>query len=116
MAADSVLFLGWDRAVHGKEKEALEAFGAAMGFWGGQLSAGKVDSVEPVILFPHGGDLNGFFLVRGSAANLAAIQDSDELRDLLVKADMSVRGIGVIPGKTGEGVQKELARFQKMIG
>ena len=68
------------------------------------------------MLHRHGGDLNGFMLVRGSAANLAAIADSDEFRDLVIRADMYVRGIGIITGKTGEGVQRELARFMKHIG
>jgi hypothetical protein len=115
MAADSVLFIGWDRAERGCEKESLEAFGMAMGFWANQLAAGKIDSVEPVLLERHGGDLNGFMLVRGSAANLAVIADSDEFRDLVQLADMTVRGIGIITGKIGEGVQREIGRMQKFI-
>jgi hypothetical protein len=115
MAADSVLFIGWDRGVHGKEKEALEAFGAALAWWGQQVAAGKVESAEPILLDPHGGDLNGFMLVRGSAAVLAELRDSEEFRDLVVRADMSVRGIGVIAGKCGEGVGREMARFQRHL-
>lgn len=115
MAADSVLFIGWNRAIHGRERESLEAFGATMAFWANQVSAGKVHSFEPVLLDRHGGDLNGFILVRGSAANLAALSDSDEFRDLVALADMSVGGIGIITGKTGEGVQREVARFQKHL-
>ncbi len=115
MAADSVLFIGWDRAARGKEKEALEAFASAVGYWTKQAAAGTIESFEPVILIQHGGDLNGFMLVRGSAANLAEIQESDEFRDLIVMADMSVAGIGIVAGKTGEGAMREVARFQKQI-
>ncbi len=115
MSADSVLFIGWDRAVHGRERDSLEAFGQAMAFWADQVAKGKVDSVEPVLLDRHGGDLNGFMLVRGTAAALAEIADSDGFRDLVTHADMSVRGIGIVTGKTGEGVQREMARFQKQI-
>jgi hypothetical protein len=115
MAADSVLFIGWDRAVHGKEKESLEAFAAAMAYWGQHVASGKVDSAEPVILDRHGGDLNGFMLIRGHAATLAALSDSEEFRDLLARADMSVRGLGVITGKVGEAIPREIARFQRQL-
>jgi len=115
MAADSILFIGWDRAVHGRERDSLEAFGMAIGFFANQVAAGKVESFEPVILDRHGGDLNGFILLRGSAANLGALADSDDFRELVIQADMSVTGIGIITGKTGEGVQREMARFQKHI-
>src|SRR5215470_15363067 len=115
MAADSVLFIGWDRAVHGKEKQALETFGEAMAFWGQQVASGKVESFEPIVLDLHGGDLNGFMLIRGTAANLAELADSDAFRDLVVRADMTVRGIGVVTGKTGEGVQQQIARIMKYL-
>jgi hypothetical protein len=115
MAADSILFIGWNRAVHGRERDSLEAFGTAIGFLTNQVGAGKVQSFEPVLLDRHGGDLNGFLLVRGSAANLAALADSDEFRDLVMHADMSVGGIGIVTGKIGEGLQREIARLQKHI-
>lgn len=113
--ADSVLFVGWSRARPGKEKEALEAFASSMAFWSTQVASGKIESFMPVLLDLHGGDLNGFVLVRGSAEKLAALKQSDDFRDLVVRADMSVAGIGIIDGWTGEGLQKEILRFQKHI-
>jgi hypothetical protein len=113
--ADNVLFIGWDRARAGKEKEALEAFAASMSFWSEAVAKGQIESFEPVLLDLHGGDLNGFVLIRGSADKLASLRDSDEFRDLLVRADMSVSGIGVVPGFTGERLGRELARFQRQI-
>ena len=115
MAADNVLFIGWNRAERGREKEALEAFGMSMGFWAKQVAAGKIESFEPVLLDRHGGDMNGFVLIRGSAANLAELANSEEFRDLVTLADMTVNGIGVVTGVTGEGVQRELGRFQKYL-
>src|SRR5262249_19954968 len=83
MAADSILFIGWTRAERGREREALETFGMSMGFWAKQVAAGKIESFEPVLLDRHGGDMNGFVLIRGSAANLAELANSEEFRDLL---------------------------------
>ena len=113
--ADSVVFVGWDKAYAGHEKAALEAFNSTVGFWMKQVQAGNAESFEPIILDRHGGDLNGFFLIRGNAAKLHAIVQSDEWRDLLIRADLHVGGIGVIAGWTGEGVAREMGRWQKLI-
>jgi hypothetical protein len=113
--ADRALFIGWNRAERGREKESLETFAVAMAYFGKQVAGGQIESAEPVLLAPHGGDLNGFFLIRGSSEKLAAMQDSDEFRDLIVAADMSVGGVGTINGYIGEGLMKEMARFQRHI-
>jgi hypothetical protein len=115
MADDSVLFIGWNRAIHGREREALEAFSSSMAFWSKQVASGKVSAFEPIMLDHHGGDMNGFMLVRGQHANLAALADSDEFRELIYRADMCVSGIGVVLGKMGEGVMREMTRWQKLI-
>ena len=113
--ADFGLFIGWKDAVRGRESKALEVFNEAVGLYTRLQESGEIESWDAVFLEPHGGDLNGFMLVRGSAANLAVLADSEEFRDLVTRADMYVRGIGIITGKTGEGVQRELARFQKFL-
>lgn len=115
MAADSVLFVGWNHVYPGHEKEALEAFNSTVGFWMKQVTAGTVESFEPIILDPHGGDLNGFMIMRGDASKLNAILQTDDWRDLLVRATLHVGGIGVITGVTGEGTAREMARWQKAI-
>jgi hypothetical protein len=33
MAADNVLFIGWNRAIAGREKTALELFRSALGYF-----------------------------------------------------------------------------------
>jgi hypothetical protein len=54
-------------------------------------------------------------LIRGSAAKLHAIVQSDEWRDLLLRADLHVSRIGVVGGFTGEGTMREMARWQRII-
>jgi hypothetical protein len=115
MAADSVVFVGWNKVYPGKEKEALEAFNSSVGFWMKQVQQGNAESFEPVLLERHGGDLNGFFLVRGNATKLNAILQTEEWRDLITRADLYVDGIGVITGFAGEGVMREMARWTKLI-
>jgi hypothetical protein len=113
--ADSVLFIGWNRARPGRERLALEAFQSALAFYGKAQADGRIESFEPVLLDLHGGDLNGFILIRGTAEKLAAFRASDEFRELLVRADMGVDGIGVVNGFAAEALQREIMRFHNAI-
>lgn len=57
--SESALFVGWGQPVRGREKD------------------GSIESFDPVLLNPHGGDLQEFFLIKGSAQGLATMMASD---------------------------------------
>src|SRR5438105_15631953 len=96
MAAEHGLFLGWNRPARGREAAAVELFGSVIGYLGKQQKAGSVESFEPVFLAAHGGDLNGFIVVRGDHAKLAAMRATDEFQELIARVNMNVDGFGVI--------------------
>jgi hypothetical protein len=110
-----VLFLGWKRPVAGREKAAMELFGEGMGLWADLQKAGQIASFEPVLLAAHGGDLNGFILLRGDQAKLDAVRTSDRFMDLTTRAVILLEGFGVVPGWEGEGLMKQMQRYQKFI-
>ena len=58
--ADSVVFVGWDKAYPGHEKAALEAFNSSLGFWMKQVQSGNAESFEPIILDFLAGRLGRF--------------------------------------------------------
>ena len=64
--ADAALFIGWGQVVRGREKRALQVFNESVGCSGRAPGDGKIEDFEVVILTPHGGDLQGFALLRGS--------------------------------------------------
>src|SRR5438445_8620526 len=66
---DSALFIGWGATAAGRERKAVELFGESLRYLTGLVVQGRVASVEPFFLEPHGGDLEGFFLVRGGRAS-----------------------------------------------
>jgi len=72
--ANNVLFIGWNRAVAGREQKALEVFAKSMEYYTKLQTDGRIESFEPVILGVHGGDLNGFILLRGDAEKLDQIR------------------------------------------
>lgn len=115
MAADTVLFIGWNRAFLGREKACVELFGQAMAYFAMQQKDGAIESFEPVFLGVHGGDLNGCVLLRGAQAKLDTLKASDGFLDLMTTLNLNVQGLGVVGGWTGEGVAKQMGRLQKAL-
>jgi len=115
MASDSALFVGWKLPVVGREADALELFGSFVGFLTKQETAGTIDSFEPCLLSPHGGDLDGFILVRGERTRLSALRHSEEFEELVSRCLMSVDGFGVVDAYIGDSVGRQLQRYAKNI-
>lgn len=109
------VFIGWTRPVRGREQQATKVFGEFMQFLGQQTQQGNVQSIEPVLLRPHGGDLGGFVLVHGDPEKLDAMERSDEFRRLVARANYIVEGFGVVDCITGEEVQRFVSTSQDLV-
>ena len=114
--ADRVIFMGWNRAVVGREKQAMQLFQKTMAYYSKLKTEGRIESFEAVLLMPHGGDLNGFVLVRGDAKKLAEIQDEATGVELRVEANYCLDGFGIVFGYTGEGLTKIFSQWAKLVG
>jgi hypothetical protein len=114
--ADRVLLIGWNRIVAGREQQALRLWQKSLEFYGKLQTDGRIESFEPVLLGAHGGDLNGFILLRGSAEQLAKVREEDTFIDIVVEANYCLEGFGVVPGSIGEGIADILSRYSKLIG
>jgi hypothetical protein len=111
MAGDA-LFLGWGPAVRGRELKALEVFQETLTYYNGLQQDGRIDSFEPVLIAPHGGDLGGFILLRGSRSSLDEIRSSDEFQRLVASASMIVDDVGVIDAYTGDALAQQMGVFR----
>jgi uncharacterized protein with GYD domain len=67
--------------------------------------------VEPFFLEPHGGELNGFFLVRGERDVLARVRASQKVGRVVLRAGMVVQRVGVVDATTGDELHRKLAEF-----
>ena len=114
--ADRVIFMGWNRPVIGREQQAMQLFQKSMEYWEKQKSEGQIEDYEPVILTHHGGDLNGFVMIRGDAEKLSEVQKDGTFLDLTMEASYCLEGYGVIIGYVGEGVTDGFTRWAKLIG
>jgi hypothetical protein len=95
--ADSGLFVGWGDIRTGRTASANKVFAEALGYWSSLQAAGEIESFETVILAVHGGDLGGFFLLRGDPERLGRLSMSPEFRRLMYRAEAVVEGLGVVP-------------------
>jgi hypothetical protein len=109
--ADSALFVGWGTPVRGREQKSSTVFGEAVALWTKLESEGVIESWAAYFLGPHGGDLDGFFLLHGDREKLAIASASDEMTHVLERAAMVVDRLGVVPALTGGEIEAGMGRF-----
>ena len=113
--ADAALFIGWGQVVRGREKRAVQVFNESVEYWGGLQGDGKIEDFEVALLEPHGGDLQGFALLRGSEDQLSALRTDEEFQRRVTRADQIVESQGVIDAAIGEGIARGMAQYQGEI-
>ena len=113
--ADRILFIGWNRSIPGREQQAMQLFQKVVEFYGKLQADGRIESFEPVILSAHGGDLNGFFLLKGEAEKLGDVRRDETFLDLTIEAGYCLEGVGVIDGFIGEGLTNVFSRLSNLL-
>ena len=113
--ADAAIFIGWGQVVRGREAKALAVFNESLAYYAKLQQSGSIESFEPVILAPHGGDLAGFVLLRGDAGKLAAVRASEEFQRITVRAGLIVNNLGVVDASIGQSLATGLATFQEQL-
>jgi hypothetical protein len=114
--ADAAIFIGWGDVIPGREQKALEVFGEALQYYGRLQQEGQIESFEPVFIGPHGGDLNGFILMKGDRRKLAGVRFSDEFERLSARAALVLSRFGIVPAYTGDELGKQMGLYQQQIG
>ena len=114
--ADAGLFIGWGEVVRGRETEALEVFNETLAYYGRLQEEGEIENFEPVFLEPHGGDLNGFILIRGDAEKLASLRVNEEFTQFSIRAGLVVDGFGVVAADLAERLQRQMEFYTEQIG
>ena len=113
--ADSALFLGWNRSVAGRERQAMDLFMKVVEYYGQLQNDGKIESFEPVLLAAHGGDLNGFVLIRGEADKLDEIRREEKFINYSIEAGFCLGGFGVMRGYLGDNITETFSQWSKHI-
>ena len=111
--ADEALFIGWGEVVRGREAKATGVFDETVRYYGSLQQEGKIESFDAWFLDPHGGDLAGFFLIRGERARLDEIRRTPEFENVLARAGMVVDRLGVVSAYTGDALGRLMGQFQE---
>ena|SRR5579859_4243810 len=111
--ADTALFLGWGSLKSGREKAGFAVFDESVQFFAGCQQQGRIDSFEPFALEFHGGELSGFFLLRGDLDKLNQLRYSDDFQRILDRASNVVNDLGVVTAFTGNRLQQLFANGQQ---
>jgi hypothetical protein len=114
--AEAGLFIGWGAPVRGREAKGLEVFNEAVAYWGSLQQEGRIESFEVVLLYPHGGDLYGFSILRGTHDQLNEVGGDEEFLRLTTRAGLIVEGLGVVRAALGDDLQRQIGLFQQAIG
>ena len=114
--ADAGLFIGWGQVVRGREERAVDVFNETVELYGQMQGDGRIESFEVCLLEPHGGELGGFALLRGSEEQMDAVHRDEDFERAMTKASLIVDDLGVVPAAVGEGLGRQMAIYQEEIG
>ena len=111
----NVVFFAWNRSIPGREQISAEHFGQFVQYVEGLQRSAAIDSYDVVFLDPHGGDMNGFFLIRASGAKLTALLGSTEWVTHMTRAVLHLEGSGTVRGVTGALVRERMDLWTKTL-
>jgi hypothetical protein len=114
--AEMGVFIGWGAPIRGREAKGLDVLDESVAYWGRLQQEGQIESFEVVILYPHGGDLGGFALLRGSGESLDRMRASDEFNRLVARAGLVVEGLGVVSAALGDSLGPQIQLFRDQVG
>jgi hypothetical protein len=95
------LFVGFGSIIPGREKMASQVLGEAMHYLEGLRAEGAIASFDVVLLEPHGGELDGFVLVKGDKATLAQLRVSEAFVNVIVGVQLVHTRVGVVGAYSG---------------
>ena len=113
--AERGVFIGWGPPVRGREARGLDVFQESVAYWGRLQQEGQIESFEVVLLYPHGGDLYGFALLRGRGESLDAIRATDEFNDLVARAGVVVEGLGIVSAALDDSLGVQVQRYRQAV-
>jgi hypothetical protein len=113
--ADAGLFIGWGQVVRGREDRALDVFNETIELYGQMQSDGRIESFEVCLLEPHGGELGGFVLLRGTEDQIDAVHRAEDFERITTKASLIVDDLGVVPAAIGASLARSMAIYQEEL-
>lgn len=109
----AALFIGWGAIIPGREKKAEEVLHESVAYCTRLQQQGVIDSFEAFFLEPHGGELEGFVIVRGDKDSIAKLRLDEEFQSTIVAVQLVHTKVGVVGAYTGRELQSVAALWSK---
>jgi hypothetical protein len=111
--AKGALFVGWGALIPGREKQGAAVLAEAAAYCARLQAEGRIDGFDTIVLEPHGGDLEGFVLLRGDRETLAALRAEEEFVRNIVAVQLVHTRVGVTAAWTGESLGALFGMWEK---
>ncbi len=111
MGRQAALVTTWRSSVPGREKEALDCFMDYLTLMSKQAADGKTSEPEPYFKYDGSG---GMGIVRGDSNALLELWESDDFRDVISRAQLTVQDIHTEMYAAGDSVQDMVGRFTQV--
>ena len=99
----------------GSEKRALAAYGESMQYFGRLQEEGRIERFEVVVLGPTGGDVGGFWLLRGTEEQIDSVRRSEDYVALIQRVQLVVTGLRIADAFLDEGLAQVMGNYQKLV-
>jgi len=111
----NVIFFGWNRSTPGREKISAQHFQEFVQYLVGLQQAGTIESFAPYFLGPHGGEMNGFFLIHGQPDKLSDVTSSKDWGTHMMRASLHLDDVGFVSGVTGDALMEQMELWTSLI-
>src|SRR5512143_3439649 len=111
----NAIFFGWNRPIPGRERLSAKHFQEFVQYLGRLRENNTIQSFDVVFLNAHGGDMNGFFLIRGESGKLGALVESADWVTHMTRAMLHLEGSGAVLGVTGEAVEERMKLWTDLL-
>jgi hypothetical protein len=113
--AQEALFIGWGPPVRGREAKGMELYRAGREYFRRLEEDGRIEAMDVVILGLHGGDLYGFWLLRGSYEQLAELRADMEFIRLVTRSGVVNERVGVVRAWVGDEAEGVLSVYEEAV-
>ena len=113
MSINTIMY-SWKRSLPGREKLSAQHYAEFNAYLTALRCEGLIESFEPVLLEPNG-RLSGFFLIRGTDAQLADVLDSAAWNEHIMRSTMHLDEPVLAYGFSGDAVAHRLRAWATHI-
>ncbi|HYU79570.1 MAG TPA: hypothetical protein VEK56_11335 [Vicinamibacterales bacterium] len=111
----NVIVFGWNRPLPGREHISAAHFDDFVKYLSEQQRSTNIQSFDIVFLDPHGGDLNGFFLIKGNPEELDTLMSSKDWITHMTRASLHLDGAGAVRGGTGDAIGPRMELWKGLL-